>query len=557
MPVAYELSSLNLPRLKGTLLNAFAAALDNDLSRPVLMPNMLKEAGVPQLRALKLSEAPTNYPLLKAMEKVPAPKGSILEEASTNTSNTPFTSAYQLRAGYLEQKLRPSDVVEKILSALKADAQHPQAINAFIKQNEGEIRAMAAAADKRYQEGQSIGPLDGIPVAIKDEVNQKGYPTTVGTRFMGTQVAVEDGTSVARLRATGCILIGKANMHEIGINPNGINMHHGLVRNPFDRQRDPGGSSSGSAAAVAAGYCPLALGADGGGSIRIPAGLCGVVGLKATYTRISEHGAAPLCWTVCHLGPIGATVADVALGYAAMAGTDLKDELSLAQPEPSLHGWLDTDLKGFRIGFYPAWFEHAEEDVVRQCKKGLAALEKAGAKIVEIEVPELNMMRVAHAVTILSEMASAMQNYPENFQDFSQTSRISLSIGRNLSALDYVQAQRIRTRAIAHFERILSDVHAVATPTSAITAPQIMVDRPTDGYSDLSSVTEVMRYAFASNLTGHPAISVPSGFDADRMPVGLQFIGRAFAEHTLLRLARVVEQEMGNQVPKDYLRLDT
>ena len=192
----------------------------------------------------------------------------------------------------------------------------------------------------------------------------------------------------------------------------------------------PAASSSGSAAAVAAGLVPVAVGADGGGSIRIPAALCGVVGLKPTFARISEHGAAPLCWSVAHLGPIGAAVEDVTLAYAVMAGPDPAEPLTLQQPPVTIAGWDTPHLRGVRLGVYPEWFRHADPALVAANEKMLAELQRAGAEVKEVVVPELNAMRVAHAVTILSEMAACMENFPDNRRDFAPSTRLSLVIGR-------------------------------------------------------------------------------------------------------------------------------
>ncbi len=213
-----------------------------------------------------------------------------------------------------------------------------------------------------------------------------------------------DATVVARLRAAGALLIGKANMHEIGINPNGANAHYGAARNPYDTARDPGGSSSGPAAAVAAGLCPIAIGADGGGSIRIPASLCGLVGLKPTFGRVSEAGAAPLCWSVAHIGPLGATVEDVALAYGLIAGPDTRDPNSQRQPAVGLAGWNDRlTWHGLTVGVYRPWFRHAAPAVVAANEAMLAQFERAGAQVREIVVPELDAMRLAHIIIILSE----------------------------------------------------------------------------------------------------------------------------------------------------------
>jgi Asp-tRNA(Asn)/Glu-tRNA(Gln) amidotransferase A subunit family amidase len=338
-------------------------------------------------------------------------------------------------------------------------------------------------------------------------------------------------------------------MHEIGINPNGLNVHYGHARNPHDLKHDSGGSSSGPAAAVAAGFCPVSIGADGGGSIRIPSAHCGIVGLKPTFGRISEFGAAPLCWSVAHLGPIGASVEDIALAYAATAGPDSKDPNSQHQPAVSLEGWNGTDLKGLTLGIYRPWFNHASASVVAACEAMLDKLVKAGAKIKEITIPGLDAMRMAHVVTILAEMVTSMDNFPQNRGDFAASVRINLVLGRAFTAEDYVKAQRLRTRAMTTFSQVLKNVDAIITPATAMTAPLIPGAAEPIDWSDLSSTTEVMRFAFSGNLAGLPAISFPAGYDEKGLPIGMQAMGRHWEENVLLRIAYSAEQVMERRKP--------
>ena len=240
-------------------------------------------------------------------------------------------------------------------------------------------------------------------------------------------------------------------MYEIGIDTSGFNAHHGTPTNPYAPGHYPGGSSSGSAASVAAGFCPISVGADGGGSIRIPASLCGIVGLKATWSRISELGAFPLCASVGHVGPLGATVRDVALAYAIMAGPEAADYDSLYQPAVHLTGFGNDDLQHLRIGFYRPWVEHASPEVTRSVWDALDVLRERGAKIVEVTMPELDNARIAQAISILSEMASSMERYDaEHRRDYGLGVRINLALARALTARDYVQAQRMRTRFQRH-----------------------------------------------------------------------------------------------------------
>ena len=307
---------------------------------------------------------------------------------------------------------------------------------------------------------------------------------------------------------------------------------------------------------MAAGFCPLATGADGGGSIRIPAAFCGVVGLKPTFGRLSEHGAVPLCWSVGHLGPLAATATDAALGYAVMAGPDARDANSLHQPSPSLDGWDDLDLTGLKIGVYAPWFHHAEPEIVAACGALLRKFTDSGAMIREIMLPDLEAARLAHAVTIASEMAHCVDTIHNGRRErFNLDVRVTLAVGRSFGSSDYIRAQQVRARLMGHFARAFESVDVIVTPATGVVAPAISKAAAEIGESDLAMATEIMRFATPSNLTGHPAISFPAGYTAAGLPVGMQVIGRPWDEQTLLRLALAAEQFVERRKPAVFHNL--
>jgi Asp-tRNA(Asn)/Glu-tRNA(Gln) amidotransferase A subunit family amidase len=345
-------------------------------------------------------------------------------------------------------------------------------------------------------------------------------------------------------------------MHEIGINVTGLNPQHGTARNPYNAGHYTGGSSSGSAAAVAAGLVPVALGADGGGSIRIPASFCGVFGIKSTFGRVSEFGAAPLCWSVAHVGPLAGTATDMALAYAVISGPDLRDPNSLHQPLPTLEGWDKLDLRGIKLGVYKEWFQHADPEVVAACENMLKRFTDMGAEIREIVIPDLELNRIAHTVTIVSEMVQAMSyTYPEHHREHGLDVRLNLALGRAFNAQDYLLAQRARTRIINNFNHALKDVDMILTPTTAIASPEIKKGALPDGESDLSTTVEIMRFVTAGNLTGLPAISFPVGYTTKRLPIGMQAIGHAWQESLLLRLAVNAEQAVERKEPQVHYKI--
>jgi Asp-tRNA(Asn)/Glu-tRNA(Gln) amidotransferase A subunit family amidase len=294
----------------------------------------------------------------------------------------------------------------------------------------------------------------------------------------------------------------------------------------------------------------VSVGADGGGSIRIPAALCGVVGLKATWGRIPETGVPPLCWSVGHVGPIGLTVDDVAAMYAVLAGPDATDLVSGCQPVPHLHGYDESSLTGVRLGICWSWFEDAEPDVVARCREAVRALTDAGATVVEIEAPDSNTVLWSHSTIILCEMSEAMRAHVrEAVSRFGLDTRINLAIGRHFRGTDYVHALRHRHALTRRWLEIMSMCDVVVTPTTAITAPGIAEATLPEGESNLVVVDALMRFIRLANLTGFPALSVPAGFDAAGLPVGVHLMGRPWEELLLLRLGRVIERQVEVRTP--------
>jgi Asp-tRNA(Asn)/Glu-tRNA(Gln) amidotransferase A subunit family amidase len=556
--MAYDLQTARAPRVAGFMLRVAAALLDNRFMKLFLAPRILRDSGIAAFRRAVLLEAPAVAPRLPHPGTPVAGPAAASLESLTGGPRAPgfrFETVADFARAYREGRTTPVAVAEKVIAATRASNGAQPPLRAIIASQEEELRRQARESTERYRKGAPLSPFDGVPVAVKDELDVLPYPTTVGTRFMGARPAEADSTVAARLRAAGALLIGKANMHEIGIDTTGFNAHHGTARNPYDPSRYTGGSSSGCGAAVASGLCPVAIGADGGGSIRIPAALCGVVGLKATYGRVSEAGAAPLCWSVAHVGPLGATVEDVALAYAVTAGSDSRDPNSLGQPVPRTDGLRDA-VGGLRLGIYTPWLEDPASEIVASIRATIEKLRKAGVVVEEVELPDLELTRVAHAITILSEMATAVDQYDDAHRaDYGAGVRLNLALARELSNRDYVRAQQVRTRLTEHLDRIFTRVDAMLTPTTAITAPIIRPDAVHDGESDLEMTSAMMRFVFPTNLSGHPALSLPAGYDSAGMPIGLQLMGRPWEEHVLLRLGAAIEALVERKAPKVHFRL--
>jgi Asp-tRNA(Asn)/Glu-tRNA(Gln) amidotransferase A subunit family amidase len=415
----------------------------------------------------------------------------------------------------------------------------------FIAVDEADVRAQARAAGDRRRAGKPLGPLDGVPVAVKDEYDVAGYPRTCGSSFLGGEKATRDALAVARLRAAGAVILGKANMHEFGMSPSGINLTHGTARNPYDPARDTGGSSSGSGAAVASGLCPIALGADGGGSLRVPGSLCGVPSIKATYGRVPTDGVSLLCWSLEHTGPLAASIADVALAMATICDEPIVLPSSLP---PGRTGPL-------RVGLAEGWWANATEPTARVARAAVEGLVAAGAREVPVDLPHIDLALPVGACTFSVEGAAALEPHLRANAPFSPSVRLALEMARGVPATLFVQAQRARALVAQDFERALADVDVLVTPTTASTAPRYRDDALRHGEIDEAAINQMVVFTFPLNLTGMPAVQVPCGFDEGGMPVGLQVIGARGDDALVLAVAAEVERRTERRRPSVWVDL--
>ena len=552
--MTYDLRDRTFPRFGTGALRVVAALAEMPILGPVLIEKLKRDGGLTAIRQTCLDESPTLFPQHPADPR-PVPRLAP-ELTPTAAPGFHYPGLDDFHAAFRDGRVTPVDVAERFLAQHAASDSGPRPLRAYIAIHRDDVLAEARASAARWRAGTPLGLFDGVPVAIKDEMDVAGYPTTVGTKFIGGAAAREDCTAAARLRAAGAVITGKTNMHEIGINVTGLNPHHGTTRNPYNDDYHTGASSSGSATAVAAGLVPVAIGADGGGSIRIPAALCGQVGLKPTFGRVSELGAYPLCWSLAYIGPIATSAADCARTYALIAGADPRDPHSLGHPPVTLDEAAPSSLAGVRLGVYWPWFRDAAPEVVQRCETLLRDLAGRGATLVDVDIPELEPQRVAHIITISSEMASSMMRHRLRHQrDFGLDVRVNVAVARSWRAEEYVAAQRIRTRAMAIWAGALAGVDAIITPTTGQPAPPINEAALPDGESDLTTTVRIMRFAAVSNFTGHPSITMPAGYDGIGLPVGLQAIGRPWGEQLLFRLAAVAEQRVERRGPQRYYPL--
>jgi aspartyl-tRNA(Asn)/glutamyl-tRNA(Gln) amidotransferase subunit A len=398
----------------------------------------------------------------------------------------------------------------------------------------------AKTAEREISAGTHKGPLHGIPIALKDLYATKGIRTTCHSAVLQDWVPDHDATTVAKLRDAGTILLGKLGMHEFAFGGPSIDAPFPAVRNPWNTAHIPGGSSSGSGAALAAGLCYGSLGSDTGGSIRTPSAHCGIVGIKPTYGRVSRCGIVPLSWSLDHAGPMARSVADCALLLQAIAGHDTSDPASVNVTVPNFSSELKKGIKDVRIGVPRAnWFTEnrgIESEVESAFYNALKTLENLGGIIVELDGRPFSIARKANQTLLVAEAyAYHEKRLQETPQKFGTSVRKRILEGGFLSAADYITAQRARTMINQQICANFSRVEILATPT---------VPRPPEAFQAMDPDEQNLRPSFTNpfNLIGLPAISVPCGFTKGNLPVGLQIAAPPFEEATCLRAAYAYEQ---------------
>ncbi len=426
-------------------------------------------------------------------------------------------------------------------------------INAYSTVMEEDAMAAARRAEEEIAGGNYRGPLHGMPVSIKDNLAVQGYPTTAGSRILADWKPDFDATVVTRLREAGAIVLGKNNMHEWAGGGTTMNPYFGTTHNPWDTTRVPGGSSGGSAAAVAADLCLISIGTDNAGSVRNPAAWCGTVGLKATYGRVSRYGgvAGTGGFSSDHFGPFTKTVEDCALVLAAIAGEDPNDPLSSPAPVPDYRDGLGSAVAGMKAGVIDSYFDELMVgEVAKAFRDSLAALESLGMQVKEVNIPHMDMVPAVQTATSRCENVVAHEPYlrqqPRGYsRELLHRNIASLTI----PASTYVTSQRVRRVICREFEEALHDVQVIVAPTVGIAAPTIEECR--QGFAEIDGRRIPFRHPSGSigtrctipfNVTGLPVLSVCCGFNAAGLPLGLQIVGPCFQEGLVFQVAHAYEQ---------------
>jgi aspartyl-tRNA(Asn)/glutamyl-tRNA(Gln) amidotransferase subunit A len=463
---------------------------------------------------------------------------------------------------------------EEIVGDLLDRAEREKRLNVFVHLEAGRILDQARKVDRRRKAGEPLGPLAGVPVAIKDLLCVQGEPTTCGSRMLRGFRPPYDATVIARLKAAGAILFGKTNMDEFAMGSSTENSAYGPTLNPWDESRVPGGSSGGSAAAVAAGMAPLSLGSDTGGSIRQPAVFCGVVGLKPTYGRVSRYGLIAFASSLDQIGPFAHDLADTALLLKVIAGRDPKDSTSVDEPVPDYSATLDRPPESLRIGVVREFFgEGLDPEVAGAIQEAVKVYEKSGAIIKEVSLPHSGYGVPAYYIVAPAECSSNLARYDgttygHRAEDFSPKypgeediaplvrmmmvsraegfgpevkRRIMLgtfALSAGYADQYYNKALQVRRKIRGDFDAAFREVDVLigpSSPTPAFPLGERTADPLAMYLSDIYTIT--------ANLAGIPGLSIPCGLTRDNLPIGLQLLAAPFAEETLLRTARVFERQ--------------
>ena len=446
-----------------------------------------------------------------------------------------YLSIAEASARIQSGELSPVELTQAFLDRIDAlDGE----LNSYILVTRDEALAAAHAAEDEIAAGRYRGPLHGIPIALKDLYDTKGIATTGQSKLLESRIPEEDCTVWVRLREAGAVLLGKLTMFEFALGGPDTSLAK-LSRNPWDLGKSPGGSSSGSGTAMAAGLAMGTLGSDTGGSIRIPAAYCGIVGIKPTYGRVSRAGVLPLSWSLDHAGPMTWTVEDAALMLQPMAGHDPADPTSSTAAVPDYRSALRDDLSGLTVGFPRSYIASPDvmldDEVHEAFHDSLSALRDLGATVEVVEIPSLEHATQANSLIMIAEAHAYHVDNLRNHPDlYGQTAKLCFTLGGMFSSGDYVQSMRLRAQVRSEYAALMERVDLIATPTMATPA--------SDFDFDLLPVLMISNFMGPMNMTGMPALSIPNGFSKGGLPIGLQLAGRPFGESTVLGAGHAYEK---------------
>jgi aspartyl-tRNA(Asn)/glutamyl-tRNA(Gln) amidotransferase subunit A len=461
-------------------------------------------------------------------------------------ADIPFLSATQLASLIEARQVSPEEALHAYLDRIE---QVGPKVNAYITVCADEALQQAQQAGEEIQQGRYRGPLHGVPVAIKDQVHTTGILTTDASKIRADFIPTEDATVVAKLKEAGAVIIGKTNMSEFAIGDS-FSSFKGPARNPWDLSRDPGTSSTGSGAATAARLCATSLGEDTGGSIRGPASLCGLVGLRPTWGRVSRFGADGACWSIDTIGPISRTVEDCAATIGAIAGYDPKDPYTRHVPVPDYRQALTGDIRGLKVGLVQEYLDPEKSGVDPRVRDAVIAaagvLSELGAEVRDVSLPlSVNCGVAIRTITHVERVSLHPEWLRERPQDYHHNTRVSFSTANLIPAPVYYKAQKVRAMVRREVLGALEDVDVLIQPTSAAPSGVMSMDGTVASKEQAKQALHRGGYTGPYSLTGTTAMSILCGFSSEGdggLPLALQIAGRPFDEATVLRVGHAYEQ---------------
>jgi aspartyl-tRNA(Asn)/glutamyl-tRNA(Gln) amidotransferase subunit A len=547
------------PRISGAALRQIARLARTRVGALALKQVFLKDLGIAELEKLDdalFGEMPVDSRALGGRAPRAPESAELAAPADRAWSGTSaaYTDAY--RSG----RATPRDVAVRALAAARDLGARRPNVGPIMAYCDADALAEADASTARWRDGKPLGPLDGVPFAVKEQTAVRGLPMLGGSTFDDPTPQREDATIVARLRAAGAIVIGHTPMTEYGMTPLGYNPKRAMPRNPHATDRVAGGSSTGSGVAVATGLVPFALGADGGGSIRIPSALNGVFGIKPTWGRVSRAGNMG-GGTVAHVGPLASSTLDLARVLDVVAAPDPLDpqtDLAPALEWQQFERALARGVRGLRIGVDEHEWSEATEVVAKVGREALRALEKEGAILVPLETRLVRFAAAIGYLTIgLEDRAAQRKHIRERLEEFNLDLQITYAVLGTLGVVEYVDGQRLRSGLREEMKALFRDrIDLFALPTTAGPATRVTDAEMETGFLDARALDALCRFNFLGNLTGLPALSAPVGLDAEGLPLGLQLVGDAWDEATVLAASAHLERIGAAKVERPRVHVD-
>ena len=548
--VKYDLRDLAAPPATGLRFKLLIRFGFTRLGQWSLIPHLMKGVGVSKMSGVYRPDRPILYPVPRypppVQEDYAERNRDVLQKLLSSMADDRvefrFPTVADYRRAYGSRRCTPTDVAKAALKAIRhSNNTLDPPLRAIVDTDSDEVLAMAEASTERWKAGKTRSLLDGVPVSLKGLFRVEPYQFLAGCARVPNVVQGTSESAIARkLKDAGAIVIGIANLQEFGTGALGSNPNHRhhTARNAYNTQYYCGGSSSGSAACIASGLCPISIGTDAGGSVRIPAAVCGVVGLKHTFGLVDMDGCCAVSHSVGVSGPLCSSVLD-----AAITMDIITRETDGERVFVSLEGLDGDNLNGMKVGVYCDYFNHADREIVDKCKVVLSELESLGVEIVEIGIPELDSSRVAHFVTIVTEISQSLAlDADKYFFDINLETLMLIGVGLQLTSNDYLNAQKQRARSMAFMEHIFNQVDVIITPTTACVAPPITSAAIPLGELDATTSGQLMRYSFLANLCGNPALTLPVGYTEGGLPIGVQLMGRCFEERVLFRFGLALEK---------------